>query len=185
MPKRQAPAEASACEDRNFADFINRIVYGDGRVGKARFTSGTQTSRFFRSQTRFRLVSSRAPRLGLLFVAATVVLGGLLASTPVLSSPVGLCIGANVAAAFVAVRELRRLGSSARVGAGFLRTGLFVGGTVALIGASALVAPAFIEGLAGAEARLSVQLLILSAGFAAALLAWWGREHLRSDAPTT
>jgi hypothetical protein len=90
-----------------------------------------------------------------------------------------------VAAAFVAVRELRRLGSSARVGAGFLRTGLFVGGTVALIGASALVAPAFIEGLAGAEARLSVQLLILSAGFAAALLAWWGREHLRSDAPTT
>ena len=182
MPKRQAPAEASACEGRNFADFIDRVVYGDGQVGKARFTSGTQTSRFFRSQTRFRLVSSRAPRLGLLFVAATVVLGGLLASTPVLSSPVGLCIGANVAAAFVAVRELRRLGSSARVG---LRTGLFVGGTVALIGASALVAPAFIEGLAGAEARLSVQLLILSAGFAAALLAWWGREHLRSDAPTT
>ena len=122
---------------------------------------------------------SDLPRLGLIFVAATMILTALLANTPVFTFPVALAIGGNVAAAFTATTDLRRMNQQHTAG-NRLQVGLFVGGVVALVTATALVTPLLIEGLE-AETQLAIQLLVLSTGYAAAMLTWWGRERLQNQ----
>lgn len=122
---------------------------------------------------------SRLTRFLLLaFVLSTTAAVILYVVSPLAVGAV-VIVGGNVGLAAAAADQLRRLGVS-RLGQGQLRTGFI---------AAATTAPVLITGLVGAplvpgwdkETLLTVQLLILSAGYAAYLLGWLASALIRAE----
>lgn len=113
---------------------------------------------------------SRLTRFLLIGCCGAAVTAALLAGVLSRLGGTMLFASVNFGMAVAALDAIRNVNGPLTT-AGRLKTGGLVGGVVALITASGLVAPYLMAELQP-EVRLHVQLLVLSVGYAAATLAW-------------